>query len=141
MKSSHPIFDATQTARREEERTMRRWSWRSARDWIDARKRKPHPRYKTNDLVIIETFDLYLGNVRVPAIVRYYDERCDAYEVNALIPPGEMCADQRDIRWWIVTENEIAACYGQMRTDKPAIMRRDATQPAHATARKGATPS
>ena len=107
---------------------MHWWNWREWRDWLDARRRKARPprRHKTNDLVIIETFDAYLGQVRVPAVVRYYDERCGAYEVNALIPCGEACAQRSDIHWWIVGESEIVACYGQVHTERPEIMRRGA---------------
>lgn len=54
-------------------------------------------KYQTGDIVLIETEDLFVGKVRSPAIVRYYDERHDAYEVNVLLRPDEHAARQLDV--------------------------------------------
>lgn len=71
--------------------------------------------YKTGDIVIVDTEDLFTGHVVVPGIIRYYDENLKVYEVNVFIPTtkeGNM--NQQHIHWWPLSENEIKCKVGEV---------------------------
>jgi hypothetical protein len=64
--------------------------------------------YTPNTIVIVQTNDALYGRVRVPGIIRYYDEALETYEVNVFLPTAEgRAAGAADIGWWTVTEDEI----------------------------------
>lgn len=75
-------------------------------------------RLATNTIVILDTTDIVFGKLRVPAIIRYYDEINDAYEVNVLTPTNGSCATMSDLHWWTVRRHEIAEVIGMARTAK-----------------------
>jgi hypothetical protein len=70
--------------------------------------------------VIIETRDFRAGDVRVPALIRYYEPEFDAYEVSVLLHPyKDAPADMDDLRWWTVKAHEIVANLGPAVTERP----------------------
>jgi hypothetical protein len=66
--------------------------------------------------VIVETVDAMLGKVTAPAIVRYWDN--GHYEVNMLATMGEQCADDRNVHWWPLSEDEIKCKVGEVSIEK-----------------------
>ncbi len=69
--------------------------------------------HQPNTIVIVETTDAVFGQVRVPGIIRYYDEEISAYEVNVFLPTGDgRPGEAEDVHWWTISEDEIAQTVG-----------------------------
>ncbi len=75
--------------------------------------------HQPGTIIIVETTDALYGKVRVPGIVRYYDEEIGAYEVNVFLPTSEgRPAGASDIGWWTINEYEISQDVGLASAEK-----------------------
>lgn len=81
------------------------------------------PKYKKGDIVIVKTHDAFTGNVRIPAIIRYWDADDKAYYINALGYAGDEPALGGNLIHWPIREDEIECSAGQAHMDRPALSR------------------
>ena len=79
---------------------------------------KTKVKYKTGDIVLIETETYEFGKCELVGVVRYYDVADDAYEINVMASPGEGCIDQRLIHWWCVSDRHIKAKLAEQKTER-----------------------
>lgn len=71
----------------------------------------------TDTIVILKTEDSFYGKVEVPAIVKYWDEENEAYEMNVYFPTYGRGAVQKHIGWWVVSPDEIDRVIGTARVE------------------------